>query len=82
MTTITVTTTELHARLHELLDAARGGAEVVVQDGDAPPIKLAADTPLPPVTRPFIFGMHPGSMVMSDDFDDPIDEEDFLKGDI
>ena len=79
--TITVTTAELHARLDELLDAARAGTEVLICDEDLPGVRLSPAPP-PPAQREFIFNMHPGAMVMREDFDDPIDEEAFLRGEI
>lgn len=81
--TITVTTAELHARLDELLDAARAGTEVLICDEDLPGVRLSpAPPPQPPARREWKFNLHPGAMVMREDFDDPIDEEAFLRGDL
>jgi len=79
-TTITVTSAELHARLDELLAAARSGAEVFIRDADQPGVRLSP-TPAEPPRREWKFNLHPGAMVMREDFDDPIDEEAFLRGD-
>ena len=46
-TTITVTTADLHARLDELLAAARAGAEVLVCDEDLPDLILVRLEPSP-----------------------------------
>lgn len=81
--TITVTTAELHARLDELLAAARAGTDVLVCDEDQPVVRLSpAPSAQPPAQRAFIFNMHPGAMVMREDFDDPIDEDAFLRGEV
>ena len=77
MSTITVDVRDLPGKLTELLSLAASGTEVLVQDGDAK-AKLVP----PPARREWVFNLHPGAMVMREDFDDPIDEEDFLKGNI
>ncbi len=80
-TTITVTSAELRARLDELLAAARTGTEVLIRDADQPGVRLAP-TPAEPPRREWKFNLHPGAMVMREDFDDPIDEDAFLRGDL
>ncbi len=84
MSTLTVNVTELPGRLSELLAKAASGIEVLVTDGAAtgklvPPPEPAAQ---PPTKREWVFNLHPGAMIMREDFDDYIDEEDFLKGNI
>ncbi|MBA4067669.1 MAG: hypothetical protein C0501_28990 [Isosphaera sp.] len=85
MPTVTIDVSELPGRLREALDLAKAGTEVVVRDGTGPAVKLVAvpDPPPPPAgKREWKLGLHPGSMVMRADFDDYIDEEAFLRGDI
>lgn len=78
MNSVTVDVRELPGRLSELVTLAAGGTEVFVRDGEATAKLVAA----PKGKREWIFNMHPGAMVMREDFDDPIDEEAFLRGDI
>ncbi|MBY0512673.1 MAG: hypothetical protein K2P78_02030 [Gemmataceae bacterium] len=78
-TSITINVAKLPARLAEALDLARAGTEVIVQDATGPVAKFVPAAP--PARREFIFNMHPGAMVMREDFCDYIDEEDFLRGD-
>jgi hypothetical protein len=66
-----------------LLAKAAGGTEVLVTDGAAVGKLVTANTPaVPPPTgkREWKLGLHPGAMIMRDDFDDYLDEDDFLKG--
>ncbi len=76
MNTVTVDVRDLPGKLSELVTLAAAGTEVLVRDGAAT-AKLVA-----PAKREWVFNLHPGAMVMRDDFDDYIDEEDFLKGDV
>lgn len=78
MSTITIDVTDLPGRLTEALELARGGTEVLVTDAAAPVARLV------PVGKPgrVIFGMHPGAMTARDDFNDPITDDDFLRGDV
>ena len=81
--TITVEAKELPGRLAELVALIERGDEVLVRDGDATAKLVPPPPPAPtPANREWVFNMHPGAMVMSADFDDPIDEEDFLKGNL
>jgi antitoxin (DNA-binding transcriptional repressor) of toxin-antitoxin stability system len=75
MNTVTVDVRELPGKLSELVTLAASGTEVVIQDGTTT-AKLVA-----PAKREWKLGLHPGAMVMRDDFNDPIDEEAFLRGD-
>lgn len=76
--TITVSKFDVHTRWDELISLVQGGTEVIVSGEGGHAVKL-----VPVVQRPgeIIFDMHPGSMVLREDFDDPIDEEAFLRGD-
>jgi antitoxin (DNA-binding transcriptional repressor) of toxin-antitoxin stability system len=76
--TITVTKQEFRERLEELLTLAQGGAELIIGDENQTPLRVTA-TALN--NEPRIFNMHPGAFVMSDNFDEPIDEDAFLRGD-
>lgn len=85
MATTTIDVNELPGRLTEVLDLARAGTEVVVRDATGPVAKLVpVDQPAPQPAggkREWKLGLHPGAMVMREDFDEYIDEEDFLRGD-
>ncbi len=79
--TITVDAKELPGRLAELVALVERGDEVIVCDGDVPAKLVPPPPPAPtPIKREWVFNMHPGAMVMREDFDDPIDEDAFLKG--
>ena len=70
--TITVNKQEFAARLDELFALVEGGAEVVIGDGTARPIRLAS------VERPKpkrIAGLHAGRGWMAPDFDAPLPPE-------
>ena len=84
MSTVTVDVRELPGRLGELVAQAAAGTEVLVRDGAATAKLTEVLAPPGPPTgkRGWIFNMHPGAMVMREDFDDPIDDEAFLRGDI
>jgi antitoxin (DNA-binding transcriptional repressor) of toxin-antitoxin stability system len=79
--TITVDAKELPGRLAELVALVERGDEVIICDGGVSAKLVPPPPPAPvPAKREWVFNMHPGAMVMREDFDDPIDEEDFLKG--
>ncbi len=80
--TITVNANELVGRLAELVALVERGDEVLVRDGDATARLVPPPASIPHAKRKIIFNMHPGSMVMRPDFDDPIDEDAFLRGDV
>ena len=85
MNTVTIDVSELPGRIAEALDLVRAGTEVEVRDATGPVAKIVPATPPPPPAtgkREWMFNLHPGAMVMREDFDDYIDEEDFLRGDI
>jgi len=74
-TTITVTSAELHARLDELLAAARSGAEVFIRDADQPGVRLS---PTPAAEglarREIVFDLHAGGFI-ADDFAAPLPDD-------
>jgi antitoxin (DNA-binding transcriptional repressor) of toxin-antitoxin stability system len=78
VSTITIDVTDLPGRLTEILELAKGGTEVLVTDAADPVARFV------PVGKPgrVIFGMHPGAMTTRDDFNDPITEDDFFRGDV
>lgn len=74
--TVTVTKREFAARLDELVALAEGGADVVVQDGLAPRLRLTAvEEPKPKR----IAGLHAGRIRTAPDFDAPLPTE-YLPG--
>lgn len=83
MPTVTIDVRDLPGRLSELVAAAAAGTEVVVTDGPVT-AKLVSppSTPAAAGKREWKLGLHPGAMVMRDDFRDPIDEDAFLRGDV
>ncbi|HEX4611044.1 MAG TPA: hypothetical protein VH092_22830 [Urbifossiella sp.] len=84
MTTVTIDISSLPDRLTEVLELAKNGTEVLVTDAAGPVVKLVPAAPPSPSTgkREWVFNLHPGAMVMRADFDDPVDEDAFLRGDI
>jgi prevent-host-death family protein len=79
-----VNVTELQGRLSELLAKAADGTDVLVTDGAATARLVPSPEAVEPpkAKREWKLGLHPGAMIMREDFDDYIDEEDFLKGNI
>ncbi len=80
MATVLVDVGELPGRLAEFAAQVERGDEVVVTIGGKPTVKLS---PIPPAEKPrreWKFNLHPGAMIMAPNFDDYIDEDDFLKG--
>jgi len=75
MSTVTVDVRDLPGKLSELVSLAASGTEVIVQDGTTT-AKLVAPALAP---RKVILGMHPGSMTMAPDFNDPL-PDDFWGG--
>jgi antitoxin (DNA-binding transcriptional repressor) of toxin-antitoxin stability system len=66
-----VTLAEAKEHLPDLLEAAVGGAEVVIVDGDQQAVKLV---PVQQVGARPQFGSAKGLITMSDDFDAPLDD--------
>ncbi len=75
MSTVTIDVRDLPARFEELVTLAASGTEVIVQNGPTT-AKLVAPALAP---RKVILGMHPGSMTMAPDFNDPL-PDDFWGG--
>ena len=78
MRTVTIDIETLPDEARAAVREAAKGADVVIAAGGVPAVRL---TPVPtPAAKPRVLGMHPGAMVMRDDFDAYLDVEDFLKG--
>ncbi len=75
MSTTTVEIQDLPTRFAEVISLASAGTEVVITENHVPKAKLI---PLKP-GQPRIVGLHPGSITMSPDFDDPL-PDDFWTG--
>lgn len=69
MPTKTVEVREAQLSLEELLSLVRGGTEIVLTEGSTP---LARLVPIASPTTPRIAGLHPGSIWIRDDFDEPL----------
>ncbi|HEY9634999.1 MAG TPA: toxin-antitoxin (TA) system antitoxin [Coleofasciculaceae cyanobacterium] len=69
MSTRTVDVLEVQLSLEELLSLVRGGTEIVLTEGSTP---LARLVPIASQTTPRIAGLHPSSIWISDDFDEPL----------
>jgi antitoxin (DNA-binding transcriptional repressor) of toxin-antitoxin stability system len=63
---------EAKERLDELLDEAAGGADIVIERGDGAAFRLV------PVLKRRIAGLHPGAIVASEDFDEPLPDDFWL----
>lgn len=73
----TLSIAEAQGRLSQLLELARAGHEVIIQDaknGQARLVPIAA----PPVSGPRSFGLHQGEVWMSDDFNAPLPDSFWL----
>ncbi len=69
MPTKTVDVREAQLSLEELLSLVRGGTEIVLTEGSTP---LARLVPIASPTTPRIAGLHPNSIWIRDDFDEPL----------
>ena len=76
MPTTTIDINALASRFAEAVSLAEAGTEVVVTENDVPRAKLLAVAV--PTGKPRILGMHPGAMIMADDFDDPLPDSFWL----
>jgi antitoxin (DNA-binding transcriptional repressor) of toxin-antitoxin stability system len=78
MAAITIDIGTLPEAVRNAIEKAALGDEINFTKDGIPTVRL---TKLKP-RRQFILGLHPGAMVMREDFNDPIDEEAFLRGDM
>ena len=76
MATVTIDVNDLPGRLSEAVSRAERGEEVVIAAGGQPAARLVPVPP--PAAGPRVLGMHPGSMVMAPDFNDPLPDEFWL----
>lgn len=76
MTSETVSVQEVIARLPELLERIRRGAEILIAQDDVPIARLA---PVHAASEPRTFGGYEGKIHMSEDFDAPL-PDDFWSG--
>tara|TARA_R110001592_G_scaffold200042_1_gene448766 strand:- start:1661 stop:1897 length:237 start_codon:yes stop_codon:yes gene_type:complete len=67
----TITIKEAEGHLAELIDRVQKGEEVVICQKDQPSIKLVI---CEPSQRKRIAGLNKGTIQMSDDFDDSLDD--------
>lgn len=75
MPLIQIDVNDLPAQLTNVVAQAEAGDEVVVTQNGTPMAKLS---PIAVAKQPRVFGLHPGSMVMAPDFDDPLPDEFWL----
>jgi prevent-host-death family protein len=72
----TMDITEAQAHFGDLLKLVSGGTEVILSQGDSPVAKVV------PISQPKkkkrVFGLHPGAMTPSADFNDPLPDEFWL----
>ena len=59
--------------LKELIALVQQGAEILLTEGDTPVARLLPVAETSKKER--VLGMHPGSIWVSDDFDDPLPDE-------
>ena len=75
MPTTNIDIKALPEQFAEVLALAATGTEVIVTENDVPRAKLV------PLRGPSgiipILGLHPGSMIMAPDFDEPLTEEEW-----
>jgi antitoxin (DNA-binding transcriptional repressor) of toxin-antitoxin stability system len=63
--------------LAELIEEVQQGGEVVLTKGDQPVAKIVAHQPVRPIPR---FGSAKGLIIISDDFDEPLDDfEEYMR---
>lgn len=71
-----MTIQEAQGQLPRLLELARAGHEVIIQD---PQQRQARLVPMPePTPGPRVLGLHAGSWTMADDFDAPLPDSFWL----
>lgn len=69
----TLTVAEAQEKLAQLLELARAGHDVIIQDPQRGKARLVP-VPTPAVSGPRRFGLHEGEVWMSDDFNAPLPE--------
>jgi antitoxin (DNA-binding transcriptional repressor) of toxin-antitoxin stability system len=73
----TLSIAEAQARLSQLLDLARAGHEVIIEDEHNGKARLVP-IPTPAQSGPRRFNLHPGEVWMSDDFNAPLPDSFWL----
>jgi antitoxin (DNA-binding transcriptional repressor) of toxin-antitoxin stability system len=74
-----VSTVEAQDRLPQLIEAVEAGEEVILTRDGKPVAQLK---PPPPERREVVFGGMKGRIKLYPGWDDPIDEDRFLAGDL
>jgi len=69
----TLTVAEAQEKLAQLLELARAGHDVIIQDPQRGKARLVP-VPPPAILGPRRFGLHEGEVWMSDDFNAPLPE--------
>ncbi len=73
MQTKTIDIAETQTNLKELLSLVREGTEIILSEGETQVAKIIAiSPPKTPLRQP---GLHPGSILTTEDFDEPLPEE-------
>ena len=75
MPTIQIDVNDLNDQFRDAVQKAVQGEDVIVTRAGIP---VARITPCEPPKREWVLGLHPGSMVMAPDFDDPLPDEFWL----
>lgn len=83
---MTVNVAEFASRFDELAALVNAGTLIVVESSTQRVLLAAAPASAPPgappkLKREWKLGLSPGAMVMAEDFDAPLTEEQFLRGD-
>ncbi len=71
----TVNAQEAQANLPELLSLVWAGGEVLITEAEQPIVKL---TPVAPMKKKRVAGLHRGAIWTSEDFDEPLPDEFWL----
>lgn len=77
MSTKRVTLAEANGHLAELIEAAKRGDEVVIEDDEQTQVKLVT---LPRTRKPRVLGLHEGLVEMGENFNDPLPDSFWLGG--
>ena len=73
----TLSVAEAQYKLSQLLELAQAGHEVIIQDPQKGKARLVPVAP-PATPGPRRFGLHPGEVWMSDDFNAPLPDSFWL----